>query len=127
MKHASRRIQSLVVLVALWATSPVLGQSVEGLTPADGVGAEADLDTQQSTVIIDGEPLFIVRGVSAYPAARRAREIADRIRSVAANEAIATSSITLEDQPGATWIVAGGSRLMGVSDADAALESLNRQ
>jgi small-conductance mechanosensitive channel len=126
MKHASRRIRSLVVFVALWATSPVFGQSVQGLTPADGASAEADSDARQATVIIDGEPLFIVRGVSAYPAARRAREIADRIRSVAANKAIATSSITLEDQPGATWILAGGSRLMAVTDEDASLESANR-
>jgi small-conductance mechanosensitive channel len=127
MKHTSRRIRLLVVLVALWATSPVFGQSVQGLTPADGASAEADSDTQQATVIIDGEPLFIVRGVSAYPAARRAREIAGRIRSVAANKAIATSSITLEDQPGATWILAGGSRLMAVTDEDASLESVNRR
>jgi len=127
MKHTSRRIRLLVVLVALWATSPIFGQSVHGLTPADGASAEADSDTQQATVIIDGEPLFIVRGVSAYPAARRAREIAGRIRSVAANKAIATSSITLEDQPGATWILAGGSRLMAVTDEDASLESVNRR
>jgi len=127
MKHTSRRIRLLVVLVALWATSPAFGQSVQGLTPADGASAEADSDTQQATVIIDGEPLFIVRGVSAYPAARRAREIAGRIRSVAANKAIATSSITLEDQPGATWILAGGSRLMAVTDEDASLESVNRR
>jgi small-conductance mechanosensitive channel len=127
MKHASRRIRSLVVLVALWATSPVFGQSVQGLTPADGASAEADSDTRQATVIIDGEPLFVVRGVSAYPAARRAREIADRIRSVAANRAVATSAITLEDQPGATWILTGGSRLMAVTDEDASLESVNRR
>ena len=127
MKHTSRRIRLLVVLVALWATSPIFGQSVHGLTPADGASAEADSDTQQATVIIDGEPLFIVRGVSAYPAARRAREIAGRIRSVAANKAIATSSITLEDQHGATWILAGGSRLMAVTDEDASLESVNRR
>ena len=127
MKHTSRRISSLVVFVALWATSPVFGQSVQGLTPADGARAEVNSDAQQATVIIDGEPLFIVRGVSAYPAARRAREIADRIRSVAANKAIATSSITLEDQAGATWILAGGSRLMAVTDEDASLELVNRR
>jgi small-conductance mechanosensitive channel len=127
MKHTSRRVPSLVVLVALWATSPVFGQSVQGLTPADGVSAEADSDTQQATVVIDGEPLFIVRGVSAFPAPRRAREIADRIQTIAANKAIATSSITLEDQPGATWILAGGSRLMAVTDEDASLESVNRR
>jgi small-conductance mechanosensitive channel len=126
MKDALRRIGSLVILAALWATSPAFGQSLQDLTPADEASAEADSDARQATVIIDGEPLFVVRGVSALPAERRAREIADRIRTVAANRTIATSAITLEDQPGATWIVAGGSRLMGVSDADAALESLNR-
>jgi small-conductance mechanosensitive channel len=126
MKHTSRRIRSLLVLVILGATSPVFGQS-QGSTPADRASAEADSDAQQATVIIDGEPLFVVRGVSAYPAERRAREIADRIQTIAANKAIATSSMTLEDQPGATWILAGGSRLMAVTDEDASLESLNRR
>ena len=106
MKHASRRIRSLVVLVALLATSPVFGQSVQGPTPADGASAEADSDARQATVIIDGQPLFVIRGVSAFPA---------------------TSSMTLEDQPGATWILAGGSRLLAVTDEDAALESVNRR
>jgi small-conductance mechanosensitive channel len=126
MKHASRRIRSLVILVTLWATSPVFGQSVQDLTPADKDSA-ADSDARQATVIIDGEPLFFVRGVSAFPAARRAREIADRIRTVAANRAIATSAITLEDQPGATWILARGGRLMAVTDEDASLESVSRR
>jgi len=127
MKHTSRSIWSLVVLVTLSATSPVFGQSIQSLASADGVDAKAGSDTRQATVIVDGQPLFVVRGVSAYPAVRRAGEIADRIRSVAANKAIATSSMTLEDQSGATWILAGGSRIMAVTDEDASLESANRR
>ena len=126
MKHASRRIRSLVILVALLAPGPVMGQNVQGLKPADAVSEDADSDTQQATVVIDGAPLFVIRGVSAYPAARRAEEIANRIRTAAANRAFATSAITLEDQPGATWILAGGSRVMAVTDEDATLESMNR-
>jgi small-conductance mechanosensitive channel len=127
MKHTSRSIWSLVVLVTLWSTSPVFGQSIQSLASADGVDAKAGSDTRQATVIVDGQPLFVVRGVSAYPAVRRAGEIADRIRSVAANKAIATSSMTVEDQSGATWILAGGSRIMAVTDEDASLESANRR
>ena len=90
MTHTSRSIWPLVVLVTLWAASPVFGQSIQSLASADGIDAKADSDTRQATVIVDGQPLFVVRGVSAYPAVRRANEIADRIRSVAANKAIAT-------------------------------------
>jgi len=69
MKHASRRIRSLVILVALLAPGPVMGQNVQGLKPADAVSEDADSDTQQATVVIDGAPLFVIRGVAAYPAA----------------------------------------------------------
>jgi small-conductance mechanosensitive channel len=84
-------------------------------------------DVHVAPVVVDGETLFSVRGVTARPADRRALEIADRIRSLAANRKITTSSLTLEDSSLATRIRADGQHVMALMDEDAALESTARR
>ena len=84
------------------------------------------LDTLTAPVVIDGERLFFVRGVSAFPAEQRARDIEGRIRAIGADASIATSSLTIEDQQGVSWIMAGRQRIMGVLDEDGAQEQLAR-
>jgi small-conductance mechanosensitive channel len=83
-------------------------------------------ESRLAQVVIDGETLFSVRGVTSYPADRRAREIADRIRRFAADRTFSTKSLTLEDQPAMTLIMANGQRLMSVLDEDAAIEQIAR-
>jgi small-conductance mechanosensitive channel len=78
-------------------------------------------------VVIEGETLFSVRGVAAYPAERRADEIAKRIRTLAANRQFSTKSLVAKDQPPNTMIVADGQRVMFVFDEDAVLEQIARQ
>ena len=80
----------------------------------------------RAPVIIDGETLFAVRGLSAYPAEERARVIAERIRTLAANRAIASPTLTLDDQPGLIRILGNGILLAVVYDEDAALEAVDR-
>jgi small-conductance mechanosensitive channel len=77
--------------------------------------------------MVDGVTLFRVRGVSSYPAERRAAEIAKRIVDVAGDRAIPVDSLKLQDTPTATLVVAGSRRLFGVLDADAEIEGLSRQ
>ena len=86
----------------------------------------APLDTLTAPVVIDGERLFSVRGVSAFPAEQRARDIEGRIRAVASDRSIASSSLTIEDQQGISWIHAGRQRIMGVIDEDGVQEQLAR-
>jgi len=84
-------------------------------------------DVRQSPVVFDGETLFSIRGVTAYPAERRAREIAGRIGTVAANRNIAAGSLTLEEHPRLTAIVAAGLRIMAVTEEDGTLEETSRE
>src|SRR5581483_10735927 len=69
---------------------------------------------------------FSVRGIRAHPAGRRAEQIGDRIRALAANPKIAPHSLTLEEHREATWILAGDERIMALLDEDAAIEGISR-
>jgi small-conductance mechanosensitive channel len=111
-------ILSLAVAFLLAGSSQIFGQERD---PAAGLSA-----VPLAPVVIDGETLFSVRGVTAHPAEERARQIEDRIRVFAADPRIQTSTLTVEDHPGTTWILAGGQRVMAVLDEDAAVEDLAR-
>jgi small-conductance mechanosensitive channel len=107
----------------------MLSLALSGSIPAraqDASSRDAEGNPRLALVVIDGRTLFAVRGVTAHPAERRAAEIADRIRAVAANRGIAVQSLTLERETAATWILAGGTRIMGVLEEDAAIEQTAR-
>ena len=109
----------LILFGVALSLTPVIAQEPAKAGATDG-------DVRQARVTIDGETLFSLRGVSAYPAERRAREVAARIRAVAANPAIAANSVKLEDRPPSIWITVDGTRLLSVFDEDAALEETTR-
>jgi small-conductance mechanosensitive channel len=87
---------------------------------------DLESEVRLAPVVVDGETLFSVRGVTAHPAERRAAEIADRIR-VLAESKFDPRSITLEDRPGATVILADGRLVMAVLDEDASIEQFARR
>ena len=88
--------------------------------------ASVEAETPTAPVTIDGDALFNVRGVSSLPAEGRARMIEERIRSVAANPAIAVESLRTVESDGVTRILAGDFPVMSVVDADAILEQVGR-
>jgi small-conductance mechanosensitive channel len=75
-------------------------------------------------ISIDGRVLFGVRGVTAFPATERAAAIATRIRSVAEDGTMSPSLLRLVETEHSTNIVAGDTIIMGVFDADAAVEAV---
>jgi small-conductance mechanosensitive channel len=117
----SRGALALALVVSL-AAARVAAQEAAPPAATQTVAADVLL----APVVIDGERLFMVRGVSALPAEQRAREIEGRIRAVAADRSVATSSLTVDVQPSVSWIQAGRQRIMGVIDEDGALEQLGR-
>ena len=123
MSKIASRIFSLAALV-LAAGAPGFSQEIG---PASGAGKGEDSDVRLSEVVIDGETLFSVRGVTAHPAERRAEQIEDRIRAVAADPKLNSNLLRTEDHPGATWIMAGSQRVLAVFDEDAAIEDLARE
>src|SRR3954467_3339604 len=116
---------SLAILFAGPFSAPAQ-EPRKGVPPPPATLVATD-DVHVAPVIVDGETLFSVRGVTARPADRRAAEIAYRIRAVAENRKISPASLTLDDTQWTTWIVADGQRIMGLTDEDAALEDIARR
>jgi small-conductance mechanosensitive channel len=117
---ALRRIVLLVLLI-------VAGGATAGRLQAQtATGGAVEGDAATAPVELDGAVLFRVRGVTALPAATRARAIRDRIVAVAADPAIAVDSLRIVDADGITRILAGNRPICGVADADASIEQVSR-
>ena len=109
----------LAATLAVSAAATAAGQENRFVSPS----AE-DSGVRQARVTIDGEILFSVRGSTAYPAERRAEDIAGRIRALAANPGISATSITLENHSTGIRLHCGDVRIMTVLEEDAALEEI---
>jgi len=119
---------SLSLIGAAIAYSAAAAQDPAAVQAAERASAaESAAEQPTAPVIVDGATLFRVRGVSAYPAERRAAEIADRISALASDRTVPVESLTVNETPVASLIVARGRRVLGVLDADAELEGLTRQ
>jgi len=96
-------------------------------SPAPLPAEEAGAAPPTAPIVIDGATLFSLRGIAAYPAEQRARDVAARIVSIAADRSVAADSLTVSEIPEATLVLAGTRRVMAVVDADARLEGVGRQ
>jgi len=114
----------VLLSVAFVCAAPSVAEALAAEAPAPESDPEAAMAT--APVEVDGRELFRVRGTSSYPAARRAAAIAERIRALAADASV-PAEVAAEEVDEGTAIVAGGRRLMLVFDADAQLESLDRE
>ena len=92
MKRAPSCIVTLIVAVALGRPAPAFGQDSGAAPEAAPHKGAPRADATLAPVVIDGETLFSVRGLSTFPAERRAREIAERIRELAENRDVTTPS-----------------------------------
>ncbi len=86
-----------------------------------------DSTVPTATVRIDGNALFAVRGVSAYPAGDRASAIESRIEALADDASFRPETIRTVESDNSTDIMVGDRLIMSVFDADAAPEGVNRQ
>jgi small-conductance mechanosensitive channel len=121
-RSACRLFQFALGLLA-W-NAPVLAQD----TASQGsTRAESPLEQPTAPVALDGVTLFRVRGTSAYPAERRASEIAGRIAALASDRTVPAESVQVRETPLGSELVASGRRLLAVVDADAQLEGVRRQ
>ncbi len=128
MSNIRASILLAILALALGGGFPLFGQESPNAVAASRDAAAADEDNNdlpQADVVIDGKALFSVRGVRAHPAERRAEEIEDRIKAVAGNSKIGANSLTLEDHPEGTWIMADGQRILAVLNEDASIEGIS--
>lgn len=77
-------------------------------------------------VTVDGIKLFPVRGITAYPAKLRAREIQKRIKTIASDEMIKLDAFKLEPDTDRISIVANEIFVMHVINADATYAGIDR-
>jgi small-conductance mechanosensitive channel len=98
-------------------------QAAEQKAPTDTMEEEESIS---AFVVIDGQKLFRVRGVSSYPAEQRAQVIAGRIQAIAADGPVSAESVHVVDAGDRTRIMAADRLVMVVFDADAALEDIPR-
>jgi small-conductance mechanosensitive channel len=75
-------------------------------------------------VIIDGRVLFFVKGIKAYPAKRRAGEIADRLVAFAQDPELALSEIRKQEGEDATKFVGPAGTIMDVFDMDSSVDGM---
>ena len=113
------------ILFGLWLLCCLLGTSAFAQQPppvSDPTGVSL------APVIIDGNKLFRVRGVSSYPATQRASEIRRRIIDLAHDESFDTAQLAVfHDEAGRSIIMAGDRELFSIFDEDAALENIGRE
>ena len=109
------------LLLGLCTASAVLG--IEGPGEADPSGGAA-ADT--AVVKLDGGVILRVRGIASFPAERRAAEIGERIRAIAADPSIASGDITVQDKGDRTRILAADRWVFDIVDADGEVEGIER-
>jgi small-conductance mechanosensitive channel len=115
-------LPALVVRDVMAATTPTRG-NVSASDPSDIDAVESE----RAPVTVDGEVLFQVRGIPAYPAKERAQTIRKRIEAIAADHSVAAESLRVVEMEDRTRIMAGDSLVAGFVDADAAAEGVSRQ
>ena len=116
--HRTLRSASVVTVVAVSVFTSGLGAQD---TRSQAVGEVLREGVEFADVRIDGRTLFPVRGVAAYPADRRADDIAERIRDAARDPAVRTADVRRETTAEGVEIRVGDHRIVTLVDRDAEL------
>jgi small-conductance mechanosensitive channel len=93
---------------------------------AQDSGGETAEAVQTAPVVIDGETLFYLRGVTAFPAAQRAAAVKGRIVALAKDASFDVKDLTITEADDRTSIYAGDTLVLSIVDVDAAAEELER-
>jgi small-conductance mechanosensitive channel len=123
LRRSDRGLFQLVFGLVTWS-APAVAQDAASQAPPS---AESVAEQPTAPVIVDGVTLFRVRGVSAYPAERRAAGIAGRIAALASDRAVPIESLVVRETPEASIVVAAGRPVLQVVDADGRFEGVRRQ
>ena len=116
----------LLLVISLLLPPVVCANTQADTTDIAPTGILERVDT--APVVVNGKVQFHVVGVSAYPANRRASEIAKRIEALAKNSEYDTKTLRLEDAGAYHQIFPadGGNSILRVLEADAQFEGISR-
>lgn len=119
-------IAMLMLLVpSAWAQDKMAAPG--GKTSSITSEIDATTDVARAAVTLDGEVLFRVHGVTAYPAEQRAHTIGERIKAIAADRSVSTNTLRVVEAEDRSNLLAGDRVVVSVFDADAKLEGVSRQ
>ncbi len=116
----------LVLAITLLMPLIVLAQSQ--IDTESVVASEAIEVVDTAPVVVNGKMWFHVVGMSAYPAERRAREIARRIKALALDQTFDAETLLVKDAGAYHEIIPGesGKPILRVLQADAKFEGVRR-
>jgi hypothetical protein len=89
---------------------------------ASGAMAAPAVTIERAPVVIDGEALFQLRGISSHPAKQRADGVAERIRAIARDASVPVSDLGVVEAQERSEIRAGERHILSVFDVDAEAE-----
>ncbi len=89
-------------------------------------GTEAEQTYESAPVTVDGETLFRVRGLTAFPAEVRASAISARVRALAEDATFDPRTLRIVEEQDRSIIYAGEGMVTSVVDADARFEGVER-
>lgn len=95
--------------------------------PGRGAGRASDPPLPMAPVEIDGRELFRLRGVTAFPAKKRAEIVKASILAIARDPAFQPDMLRAVETEFSTQIMAGDRVVMTLFDADGRIEQVRRQ
>ncbi len=122
----SRAISSALLGLCTWLAVAAAGAGL-ALAQESAADFEDPAVVDSAPVFLDGEMLFRVRGVSAFPAAQRAQVIARRIAEAADDPLVLPDSVRTVPVGMGLKIVAGRHDIVTILDADARMETITVQ
>lgn len=109
---------------ALLGLLPLLFSGLLAAQPGPAAGPDINLDQHSAPVVVDGRVLFQLRGVTAYPAQQRARDVANRIIELAQDDSFDPSELSVVEVEDYSEIRRGEFVVLTVHDFDAQLEGI---
>lgn len=132
--HRPTSMMVLVLTTILGMLAILVVQHARAATTATGGNVSATVPSgidaveyDRAAVIVDGEVLFYVRGIPAYPAKERAQAISKRIEAIAADQSVTVESLRVLEMEDRTRIMSGDGLVAGFVDTDAGAEGVSRQ
>lgn len=116
-----------IVLTILLAATVLPWRSIPAAQLPSQTQATGLEPVQRAPVIIDGEVLFLLRGISSLPARERTAVVTARITAIARDESIPVSALRIVDVGDRTNILVGDRRIISIVDVDASAEQMDRR
>jgi small-conductance mechanosensitive channel len=121
---AGRRVRQFVAIM-LAGTLSFLSPGLSAQAPTDTVETE-NTAQQTAPVVVDGRQLFVLRGITSFPAKTRAAQVRSRIVEVARDPSFSVDDLEVRAEDDHSAIYAGDTRLVVLFDGDAEVEQIQR-